>query len=226
MSPAFFDPRFMRSWLDTAPDFLHYLDAKEAFTGSTMCEGEEGVFAAYLHAGRTFPDIDRMFVEGDLWSQIQGKPEFIARKAENKISYWWDERIERLIEDCIVSTEASTFQNNNELIVRAMASENRFERRLLSTACIDWLSKKRSGGRVTFSPKTQMGYVFLTCPRAEGSPLLGGVGDRNRSRIFFARRGISVISRRFPRHDEQPRDVALREEPAPGCRDDREDLRG
>jgi hypothetical protein len=38
--------------LDTAPDFLEYLLAKEAFSGSVVCEGEENLFAAYLHEGR------------------------------------------------------------------------------------------------------------------------------------------------------------------------------
>lgn len=151
--------------LDTAPDFLHYLEAKESFGGSIMCEGEENVFATYLHGGRKFPDIDMMFVEGGLWAQVQAKPEFKARKTEDEISYWWDHRIERIIEDCVIPTEASVVQNQKELVVRTMASETRFERRLLSTACLGWLRKKQDGGRVTFSPRTQTGYVFLTCPR-------------------------------------------------------------
>jgi hypothetical protein len=151
--------------LDTAPDFLHYLEAKESFKGVVVCEGEENFFATYLHSGREFPDVDRVLAPDGLWAQVQAKPEFKARKAEDEISYWWDQRIERVIEDSMISTEAPGIQNDNELVVRTMASETRFERRVLSTACIDWLRKKRTGGRVTCSPKTQTGYVFLTKPR-------------------------------------------------------------
>lgn len=151
--------------LDTAPDFIQYLDAKEAYRGSIMCEGEENVFAHYLHSGRTFPEVDMMFVEDGLWTQVQAKPEFKERKAQDRISYWWDEHIERLVEDCIIPVEASAIQNQNELVVRAMASESRFERRLLSNAFVDWLQKKQAGGRFMFSPRTQTGYVFLTSPR-------------------------------------------------------------
>jgi hypothetical protein len=73
------------------------------------------------------------------------------------------------------------------------------------------------------------GYVANTMTSAadpDGSPRFVGVDDRNRSGIFSARGGISAIARRFRRHDEPSRDVAFREKPAPGCRDDREDLRG
>lgn len=152
--------------LDTAPDFLHYLEAMETFGGAIICEGEENVFATYLHNGRKFPDVDTMMVEDGLWAQLRAKPEFRARKEADKVSYWWDERIERLIEDSLIPTEAPTVQNDNELLVRRMASETRFERRILSTAFVDWLAQKRIGGRVASSQGTKTGYVFLTCPRA------------------------------------------------------------
>lgn len=151
--------------LDTAPDFIDYLDAKEAHRGSIMCEGEENVFAQYLHGGRKFPEVDMMFVEDGLWEQVQAKPEFKARKAHDRVSYWWDERIERLVEDCVIPAEAPAVQNQNELVVRAMASESRFRRRLLSSAFLDWLQSKQRGGRFMFSPQTQIGYAFLTSPR-------------------------------------------------------------
>lgn len=151
--------------LDTAPDFINYLEAKEEYRGVIVCEGEENLFASYLHSGRKLPDIDVMLVEDGLWKQVQAKPEFKARKAEDKISYWWDEQIERLVEDCVIPLEAPTVQNENELLVRAMASESRFERRCLSNGFLEWLHTKQCGARTLPSLRTQTGYVFATFPR-------------------------------------------------------------
>ncbi|MGE0869299.1 MAG: YecA family protein [Kofleriaceae bacterium] len=149
--------------LDTAPDFVHYLQTKESFPGVVICEGEENLFAMYLHRGRVFPDVDMVNAEDGLWRQVQDKPEFKARKIEDEISYWWDQRIEGVIEDFLIAPEASRSLNENERVVRAMASETRFQRRMLSNAFIGWLEKRRTGARVTYSPATDTAYVFLTC---------------------------------------------------------------
>lgn len=151
--------------LDTAPDFIDYLDAKEAHEGVIICAGEENLFACYLHGGRRFPDTDRILVEDGLWKQVQAKPEFKARKEADRVSYWWDRQIETLVADNMIPTEAPPNPNELELVVRAMASERRFERRLLSGAFVDWLQKKQRGGRMIFSERTQTGYAFATCPR-------------------------------------------------------------
>lgn len=157
--------RAIMSELDTAPDFIHYLSAKECWQGVMVYEGEENLFAHYLHSGRKFPQLDMMLVEDGLWSQLQQKPEFKARKLEDQKSYWWDERIERLIEDCVIPLEAAADMNKNELLVRTMASESRFERRILSSAFLDWLMMKEPGGRFAYSPATGIGYVLQTSPR-------------------------------------------------------------
>jgi hypothetical protein len=151
--------------LDTAPDFLAYLEAKESFNGTVVCEGEENVFATYLHNGRRFPDVNLLMAHDGLWAEVQEKPEFKARKVEDAISYWWDDRIERLIADCVVPSEASSALNENEGLVRAMASESRFDRRILSGTFVEWLMQRKAGARTLFSPRTETGYVLLTCAR-------------------------------------------------------------
>lgn len=152
--------------LDTAPDFLEYLGAKEAFKGSVVCAGEENLFAASLHQGRKLPeDLHMLIAEEGLWKQVQSKPEFRARKEADKVSYWWDEMIERFIADYDVSAEAGTSPSEHERAIRVLAAENRFARRILSTACLDWLQRKEPGTRNLRSPTPDIGYVFGTFPR-------------------------------------------------------------
>jgi len=152
--------------LDTAPDFLHYLETKEAFAGNIICEGEENLFALYLHRGRRLPnDVDMLFAEDGLWRQFQLKPEVLARKNEDQISYWWDRMIETFVSDYEVGLEAGPSPSELERIVRTMASEDRFSRRALSASFLEWLRTKQAGARSMKSPSSKVGYVFGTFPR-------------------------------------------------------------
>jgi hypothetical protein len=150
--------------LDTAPDFLRYLQAKEAFRGTILCEGEENLLAAYVHAGRRLAEQDLMILEGDLWTEIKSKPEFIARQTADEISYWWDRTIETLIKDYELEPEVGPSPSEHELLVRTMASEDRFSRRVLSGACLDWLNARKAGAR-NLASKSGTAYVFATYPR-------------------------------------------------------------
>lgn len=126
--------------LDTTPDFVEYLDVKEGFTGTILCEGEENLLAAYLTQNRKLEgNLGLLVVEDGLWSSISAKPEFLARKREDEVSYWWDRLIETLIGDFDVSLEAGVSMDEHELVVRTLAGENRFQRRVLAGACISWL---------------------------------------------------------------------------------------
>lgn len=99
-----------------------------------------------------------------LWEQVKAKPEFKARKEADRGSCRWDQQIERLIADYLIPTEASPDPNEFEVVVRAMASERRFERRLLRGAFVDWLLTKQRGGRMLFSDGTETAYAFATFP--------------------------------------------------------------
>lgn len=152
--------------LDTVGDFLQYLEAKEAFGGSIICEGEENLFASYLAAGRQLPtECDQLIVTDDTWSGIRSRPEFVARKEADRVSYWWDDMIERFIKDYEVQPEGNPEPSDHERVVRALAGENRFARRILSAACVDWLQRKQPGARNTVSPFSDIAYVFAVYPR-------------------------------------------------------------
>jgi hypothetical protein len=86
--------------LDTTADFLHYLEAKEAFSGRIICHGEENLLGWYLHGGRRLPtECELLVVDNDIWAGLRARPEFLARKEADRVSYWWDEMIERFIGD-------------------------------------------------------------------------------------------------------------------------------
>ena len=152
--------------LDTAPDFLHYLDTKEGFHTPIVCEGEENLFALYLHRGRQLPtEFHILVVEDGLWKQVQNKPEFLARKDEDRVSYWWDDMIERFISDYHIRRDSGPSQSDHELAVRTMAAENRFARRMMSSTFLEWLRRKQHGARNIVSPSSNIAYIFATYPR-------------------------------------------------------------
>ncbi len=149
--------------LDTASDFIDYLDAKESFAGTIVCEGEENLLAVYLHRGRRFPEMHLLFVEHGSWSELREKPEFAARRAEDRVSYWWDKLVETFIADYGVFGEQGPSPSDHERVVRVMAAENRLSRRILSAACLEWLAKRQPGARTVRSP-SGVTYVFGTYP--------------------------------------------------------------
>src|SRR5204863_4963867 len=81
--------------LDTISDFTAYLSAKESIIDKQIVidGGEENLLGKYLHAGRSFDWIsnyDLILIDDPIWPAIQKKPEFIAKKELDRISYGWD----------------------------------------------------------------------------------------------------------------------------------------
>jgi len=160
-----FSLRALMDELDTASDFLRYLHDKEAFRGAMVLHGgEENLLGTYLHQNRTLPDVDHLVIDDDVWTKVKSQPEFVARKAEDRISYGWDRLIEGLLSDLTVALEAGHSLSDYELAVRTMATEDRFARRCLSSAFLDWLHKRQLGARNLQSP-SGVGYVFSIYPR-------------------------------------------------------------
>jgi len=115
--------------LDTIKDFVTYMKEKEKFVSSdkkiTLMGGEKDMLAYYLMHERSFKDLNEadylVLVEG-IWEDLRSKPEFIAKKEEDKISYGWDDIINR----------AHTCGEGYEKIAKELVKTNRFERRFLS----------------------------------------------------------------------------------------------
>lgn len=131
--------------LDTISDFCKYLGEKEVFISKknkklTIIGGEEELLASYLMNNRSFERLekfDNILIEEGSWEQFQNKPEYKARKEQDKISYGWDGIIGRIHEG---STEY-------EIVARELARPNRFERRYLSKAFLDAHGKAHKDNR-------------------------------------------------------------------------------
>lgn len=158
--------------LDTISDFLEYLGAKERFytlgKETPWLAGEENLLALYLHRGRTLPEnYDVVMFDGDLWKAFIEKPEYQRKKQEDKISYLWDDVIEDIAKDVSKeSLEYSASPDDGEKILRVMARENRFSRRILGKSFADFIrlsSENKVRSRILRSPASII-YVLLAHP--------------------------------------------------------------
>lgn len=159
--------------LDTITDFIRYLAAKEELIGErdvrmVVC-GEENLMAWYLHNGRSFPEgFTGVFLEADLWEGLSAKEEFRAKKAADRQSYLWDRIIEELAEelDPNLTAQYGEIDDPNpsiERVLRIMAREDRFSRRILAKGFLEFHRAGNVGSRVVVSPSGAV-YVFLFLP--------------------------------------------------------------
>ena len=79
--------------MDTITDFVRYLSDKEDMVASGAklfsLGAEEDLLAWYLHNGRRFPvgGAAEVVVIPGVWKDFCGKPEVLAKRREDKISY-------------------------------------------------------------------------------------------------------------------------------------------
>jgi len=117
--------------LDTISDFVEYLREKEKLFSKNVkiiiMGDERELLAYYLMNERVFKEIEKanevIFQEG-IWSDLQKRGEYVAKKEADRISYGWDEIISR----------AHTGGGQYELVAREMARLSRFDRRVMSKA--------------------------------------------------------------------------------------------
>ncbi len=170
--------------LDTAPDFIDYLRAREALIrgrGQLIAAGEEEILAYYLRyryktPERAFAGLagDQMVVldEGH-WNTFRVNPQYIAKKAADKISYVWDAIIEmtsRGAMDGRLVHGAGEPMSRHEAVLRSLARRTRFERRILSAALCEAVQIAGKGRKqVARMELPQDGrttaHVFLAVPQ-------------------------------------------------------------
>lgn len=163
--------RIVTSELDTISDFVEYLTKKEAFfSGNTtvMFGHEEDIVAVYLHENRTFPEADTVIFEDGAWQEFITKAEVQAKKLADEDSYLWDRLIERIGRD--VAARRMISQNaieQDESVLRVMARENRFNRRVLAGRLLSFFEASAANKvRSRMIPSMSgVGYVFLTSSR-------------------------------------------------------------
>lgn len=136
--------------LDTVADFVAYLDKKETFIQSGRmlnAAGEEELLAYYLTHLNDEGEYDFVFdkkfnavsLDEGFWSDFVKSEERQRQKEANKVSYLWDDIIERSTQHFLRGT--SQFMSDptlasQELILRFFAREPRVRRRLLASAVV------------------------------------------------------------------------------------------
>ena len=160
--------------LDTITDFISYLTAKESLYASgveTLFEGaEEDLLALYLHQGRQFPEGPDLFVLDDnLWKSFVQKPEYRRKKEADRDSYIWDRLIEEMCAATPGDLEVGPSLSEEERVVRTMACETRFCRRLLGQAYREFLTlaQQRQIEARMMKSLSDVGYIFLHVPHGQ-----------------------------------------------------------
>lgn len=171
--------------LDTISDFVQYLFRKEEFIRSgdfAMAAGEDDLLAHYLsyidevNQHSFYPDSFKkghvIYIDEGLWVEFCHSSERIAQAEANKVSYLWDEIIERFSYTILTGTSCHMPQLNiqtQETLLRILAKENRTRRRFLSRTLLSLISNTPKEMRCTkvVTPLTDGGpfYLFLLLPK-------------------------------------------------------------
>lgn len=174
---------------DTASDFLTYLKARERFLGDPdrliIAPGEEQLVAAYLlnmrgdrhwfipAPGGHEKEPDLISFDESHFENLRNRSEYRAKKEADRPSYVWDELVERFIRLGDPQLAGEHFKQTSQELeegLRIIASESRFNRRLLARALRDALVRavERPGRRfarvVTAAQYPERVYIFLVLP--------------------------------------------------------------
>jgi hypothetical protein len=171
--------------LDTIADFCKYLEDKEQlFTAqsqlSLMAGREIDLLGDYIFHGRSFihlKDLDFVhYIEG-IWEKVSTRPEYVAKKAADQASYFWDHLID-IAHECP--------GNEYRIIAKELSQFNRFERRCASLTFFDAHSRAEMPG-LDFRRTWQMNnitFVFVFTPK-----------DRVRSQRAAQLRDVCTVAR-------------------------------
>lgn len=169
--------------VDTVTDFVSYLQRKERFLRSNVtvfASGEEDLLAFYLkyineegeHDFVVSPDINSLVLEEGHWEHFQQRPERRAQLKADEISYAWDSLIERFNSHTLNGTQYWTSHDGveySEKILRFMARESRFRRRMLARGIADLMLNTPDGtDRTRYFYPHKAGlpyYVFIAFPK-------------------------------------------------------------
>ena len=158
--------------LDTISDFVEYLSAKEKLyfsgTRTTHIGGEEDLLAVFLSNNHMIPfECDALIVDHSQWKDFTDEPWYQAKKRADACSYIWDTLIEGLSKDIIRDkVTADGHLPDIEMAIRAMARENRHNRRFLGQKFSEFIENpEQSKVRARMVPSySGVTYIFLIVP--------------------------------------------------------------
>ena len=163
--------------LDTVADFTAYLRKKEALLRSSLrvfAAGEEELLAHYLvhmdqdgtHGFSIPQGYGWVWIDEGEWERFTRSPKRQAQKAADEVSYTWDRLIETFNRHILAGTyhyATDPAPRVREGIVRFLAAEPRFRRRVLSKALVGQIESYPRG-------KKDIKSTRVIPPRVEGDP--------------------------------------------------------
>jgi hypothetical protein len=174
--------------LSTVTDFINYLNSKEALTQTSfrVASAETDLLGYYLWNNRSFPAIDQDYgIDPDLWATVEASSAFLAGREANKVSQLWDGLIEYINGHYL--NETLEFGNDHamsehERLVRTLAGETRFHRRVLSKAILERAEFAKTQAISTLLPSDQpdVGYVLYIGKGDQGKDHAAYRADRAR----------------------------------------------
>lgn len=189
--------------LDTVSDFTDYLTRRERIIRSghlLTAPGEEDLLAYYLHSfdgknhdfvkpsGERWKGNESFGVEEGMYNDLVTRPEYIAKREEDRISYLWDTLIKEFTRHVLAGTSVAVFDRQPdageaEQGLRIMAQEPRVYRRMLGQALMGTINglsetKKDRFCRIVMpngdDRDRSLAYVFLAIPYPDHLSLAGG----------------------------------------------------
>ena len=173
--------------LETITDFTQYLTKKERFlTGNRgiLAAGEEELLALYLghlnpsgeHDFFVKGDFDVLHLDEGFWDRFSKSPERQAQIDHDKISYAWDELIEKFATHAMTGTQyfsSGAPLRDQEKAFRWMAREPRTRRRMLANGFLGVVKRSITSGslwdaRVVGSTRASEPYYVFLCLRRPG----------------------------------------------------------
>lgn len=183
--------QLLLSELNTISDFVEYLSSRERFLRSgksIFACGEEDLLTFYLQGGRddgshdflernveSLEQFDSIMIEEEIWRSYIRRPEYIAKKKDERQSYIWDWMIEKFAKHVLEGTAPiirghKPEVQSTERALRIMAMEPRVRRRGLAQSLIAAMDAARINKyprfcRYVFSDvemtTSKKAYVFL-----------------------------------------------------------------
>ena len=141
--------------------------------------GEENLLAHYLsnvdaeglHAFAFDSDADAIAIDESWWSHFSSSDARRAQVEHDEVSYIWDHVIESFAGHAFSGTQYYATEpgfDSTELILRFLAAESRFRRRMLGQALFDCVTETpEDQRRIRVIPQQRSGqpmYVFLVLP--------------------------------------------------------------
>jgi len=160
--------------LNTISDFCRYLRDKEKVQSTKSkfisAHSERDMFAYYLLNGRKFTkNHNSVFIGHGMFEELLRNKKYLDKKEEDQVSQLWDSVICEYADSFFGGTLAGidSLANAQKALGR-MALEDRFSRRFLSSAWLDFMQSttdpmRRS--RTTQSDSTKTSYVFFAYPK-------------------------------------------------------------